>query len=701
MRGQKVIMRRLIFLDYDLFQPDQTVGDALDFLNSNRNFLIVPIGINNKVIGVCSIIDLIKFPREEALSRVASKGFFYIRDEANIQESWNAFLESKDDQAIVLNRYGEFRGILKRADLLEALLYEQRQKNYWFQKTIEFAHEGIIGCDRSGKMQVINTAAERILGISSESLGVAVESVAPESRIYEAMDTKQTILNVERYYPATDITALVNYQPIMESVDGDVVGGAITLREISEIKKLTRELFRVTELKNYMDAILNNINDGVVEIDNESTILYVNPAYERIFNIPSTRVLGRKLSQIEPQANLLKVLKTGEPVISAVSHVRTVDVNVVFDGFPIKSGNNIMGALAIFRPVEEISFLYKQIQTLALLNEELEQKLSEREPLPVCFNNIIGRSGRFRDALSLAAKVAKKDTTVLIRGESGTGKELLARAIHEASSRHNKPLIRVNCAAIPENLLETEMFGYDAGAFTGAASSGKIGKFESANGGTIFLDEIGDLSFSIQAKLLRVIQEKDFERVGGSKTIKTNIRIIAATNRDLEDLIKRRLFREDLYYRINVFTISLPPLRDRKEDILPLTNYYLQKHQSGRRISLSREAYRTILSYPWHGNARELENAIERALVVAEKEIIQEKDLPSYILSAVSLNNFSSMETDEGTLSDHLKKIEKEGIINALKEARNNRTKAIQKLGMSRKLFYRRLKDYGLTELKS
>ncbi len=453
-------MKNLTYIECELMRPDLKVGDALDFFQANRKLVILPVGQDKEILGTCSLFDLLKSSPEETLENKISRDISCLRDDMNIYEAYDFFLESTRSQALVVNRSGEFMGIVRREDVMDTILNDYRN-------TIEFAHEGIIGCDRSGKMQVINAAAERMLGISKDYLGKDLLTVSPLSRIHEAMDNQKAILNVERYYPATDITALVNYQPILDPL-GRVKGGAITLRETSEIKKLTRELYRMTETKNYMDAILNNINEGVVEIDIDSTILYANPAYERVLGISSSKVLGRKLSQIEPGANILEVLKTGQKITSGVTHVKTVATDVVFEAFPIRSGDKITGAIAIFRRTDDITHLYEQLKVLSLRNEELEKKLSERESFPKSFNNIIGRSGRFRETLSLASKASKHDTTVLIRGESGTGKELLAKAIHEASARHNNPLIRVNCAAIPENLLESELFGYEEGAFTGA-----------------------------------------------------------------------------------------------------------------------------------------------------------------------------------------------------------------------------------------
>ncbi|MDE4541068.1 sigma 54-interacting transcriptional regulator, partial [Thermoanaerobacterium sp. R66] len=253
--------------------------------------------------------------------------------------------------------------------------------------------------------------------------------------------------------------------------------------------------------------------------------------------------------------------------------------------------------------------------------------------LDKAFDIIVGNSGKLKDALTVASKAAETDSNVIIRGESGTGKELVANAIHYSSKRHDKPFIRVNCAAIPSTLLESELFGHEKGAFTGAIMQ-KIGKFELADGGTIFLDEIGDIPIEIQAKLLRVLQDKEFERVGGIRTIKVDVRIIAATNKNLEEAMKNGTFREDLYYRLNVIPVFLPALRDRKEDIPVLVEHFIRKMNKklGRNVQfITNTAIKALIKYDWPGNIRELENLIERCITLSDKEYIDFDDLPSYI----------------------------------------------------------------------
>jgi transcriptional regulator with PAS, ATPase and Fis domain/CBS domain-containing protein len=320
------------------------------------------------------------------------------------------------------------------------------------------------------------------------------------------------------------------------------------------------------------------------------------------------------------------------------------------------------------------------------------------------FNEIVGMSLQMKRLRHMAAQAAKTTSTVLIRGESGTGKELLAQAIHNASPRSNQPFIKVNCAAIPESLMESELFGYCEGAFTGAVRGGKPGKFELANGGTIFLDEIGDLHPSIQSKLLRVLQEFEFERLGGTKTINVDVRVIAATNRDLRELMKRGKFRSDLFYRLNVVDLNTPPLRERREDIDYLTDYLLEKITDRLHIPLvgiSEEARQLLREYDFPGNVRELENILERAINVINDhtEIIQPEHLPW-----LGMNTGTSVNSTDNnlrgtlpmTLEETVRLAEKNAILDALKRAGGNRKKAAQLLNIHRSLLYKKLHKHNI-----
>jgi DNA-binding NtrC family response regulator len=377
-----------------------------------------------------------------------------------------------------------------------------------------------------------------------------------------------------------------------------------------------------------------------------------------------------RLKEINPEIQVIVITAHGsiETAVEAMKKGAFHYVNKPVDLEELKI--NIKKALESQKVLAENRFL----------KEQLEEKYKDLK--------IIGESKEIQDVLSTVARVAKTDSTVLIRGESGTGKELVARAIHTLSDRASKNFISLSCAAIPETLLESELFGYEKGAFTGATRR-KEGRFELADSGTLFLDEIGDLSLETQVKLLRVIEAQEFERLGGKETIKVNVRIISATNQDLERKIKEKSFREDLYYRLNVVSIFIPPLHERKEDILPLVEHFIQKYnqKTGKNIQgITREAKDILLSYPWTGNIRELENVIERAIVLSRGEAIDKSDLA--YLSFQRAEQFSSDFT--------LKELEKNQILKVLEKTNGNLSQAAELLGIHRNTLRLKIKEYGI-----
>lgn len=420
-----------------------------------------------------------------------------------------------------------------------------------------------------------------------------------------------------------------------------------------------------------------------------------------------------------------KVVETGVPAV--VPHIsdepffldrtgarrKLTKADISFICVPIKLGNEVIGALSADRLFEEGVSLDEDVRLLAIIasmiaqavrlrrvaqeekhslmqeNIRLQSQLKERfRP-----SNIVGNSKGMRIVYDLIAQVCKSETTVLIRGESGTGKELVAHAIHFNSFRASKPFIKVNCGAIPESVVESELFGHERGAFTGALNQRK-GRFELANKGTIFLDEIGDLSAVTQIKLLRVLQEREFERVGGTATIKTDVRVIAATNRHLEDLIEKGRFRQDLYYRLNVFPIHIPPLRERKTDIPLLADFFVERynkanHKSIRRISTP--AIDMLMSYHWPGNVRELENCVERAVILSSDDVIHGHHLPPTLQTAESTGT-----VHPGTLESTLANVERDLILDALKAARGNKAKAARALGITERVMGLRVKHHGI-----
>lgn len=384
--------------------------------------------------------------------------------------------------------------------------------------------------------------------------------------------------------------------------------------------------------------------------------------------------------------NFLKKVKNLKPHIEVIFLAEKVVLSKAIEAMKA-------GAYDIYEfPVNMrllMTMVEKAIEKQALFFEKEELKMRVKERFD--FSNIIGRSKLIQNVMNIVSSVAPKNVNVLLNGETGTGKEMIAEAIHYNSPRASRQLIKVNCAAFNVGVLESELFGHEKGAFTGAIAS-RIGRFEIANGGTIFLDEIGDISHSTQIKLLRVLQEKEFERVGGNDTIKVDVRIIAASNKDLKGLVEKGKFRKDLYYRLNVVNIDLPPLRDRKEDIPVLVSHFitrLNEEKDYRINGITKGAMQILLGYRWPGNVRELENTIESAMALAEKDIVEEKYLPSFLLLSPSLDGTYYHIPRDMTLNE----IEKEIIRNTLKRTGGNKTKASRLLGIGLRTLQRKAKE--------
>jgi transcriptional regulator with PAS, ATPase and Fis domain len=408
-------------------------------------------------------------------------------------------------------------------------------------------------------------------------------------------------------------------------------------------------------------------------------------------------MIGNKIGSLADEKSYKKVLKSGKKEIGIIN--RKDEGSVIISNFyPIKIGSEVDGVVIVSKKKIEVENMVSRLKELSAKAEYFKQELKREKGLDKAFDRIIGKSDELKDALLKASKAAETTSTVLIRGKSGTGKELVAEAIHYSGERSDGPFIRVNCAAIPPNLIESELFGHEKGSFTGASIQ-KIGKFELADKGTIFLDEIGELPTEMQVKLLRVLQQRNFQRVGGTESIDVDIRIITATNRDLEEMMKNNQFREDLYYRLNVIPIILPQLKERKDDIPLLVEYFLNtlSEKLDKRIDdISQDAVDILKNYSWPGNVRELQNIIERAINFTDNSSITADNLPSYIKdnykvegSLVSLNS----EGDVASLEDYEKEIirlalKKYGSFNASGKA----------LGITHKTVASKARKYGLVD---
>lgn len=456
-----------------------------------------------------------------------------------------------------------------------------------------------------------------------------------------------------------------------------------------ESRLMTTEYFKEWDAQILLE-ILENADNAVIIIDCKGTVVYINRFYAEHMNIKLEKLMGRNLYDIEPQAKLLRVMEDGGGRDNdEVEYIKSLNIDSVGLAFPLyDSRKEKVGACAIFKDVTHVVELTRKLQKSKEMVQYLASQLEASE-LPISFQSYISQNKDLQKTLSLAAKVANTNCTILIQGESGVGKEVMAKCIHNASSRKERPMIKVNCASIPENLLESELFGYEEGAFTGARKGGKLGKFELANKGTILLDEIGDMSLTMQSKLLRVLQEKELERVGGTKTIKLDVRVIAATNRNLEEMVEKNEFRSDLYYRLHVVPIHIPALRYRREDIMPLVRYFIERNGGDESTDLTPGAARMLEEYGWPGNVRELQNVIEYAMIVKTGDILEIKDFPQYLRGDGAEDG--PAEDGPCRLKDAVERLEKSMMQRALKRNNGNKSMAINELGLSRRSFYEKL----------
>lgn len=441
-----------------------------------------------------------------------------------------------------------------------------------------------------------------------------------------------------------------------------------------------------------LKSIVDCIYEAVCVIDENGIVIVWNKGAEKLYNIAYKDIIGENIEDIFPDAIVNNVRKTGVSVENKY-HSPRENSYILANSMPLYIEKVFKGAVSTDRDFAELSKLYFELENA---NSKLIFLENEVKKISGVFGNIIGKSPNIVKKIDMARQIAPTHASVMITGESGTGKEVFARGIHELSGRKGL-FVPVNCSAIPSELFESEFFGYCAGAFTGANKKGKMGIFELADEGTIFLDEIGDMPLHMQAKLLRVLQEREIVRLGGEKNIKLDLRVLAATNKCLQEMVRESKFREDLYYRLNVVEINLPSLRERKEDIPIFVDYFIKEfstRNSKKIIGIQREVLNILNEYKWPGNIRELMNVIEHIIVTNKNGMIQKNSIPEYILSqAKKSESFKEYPLD---LTKAIKKLETENIKKALAISKNNKSKAAKLLNIPRGTLYHKMDEYKI-----
>jgi transcriptional regulator with PAS, ATPase and Fis domain len=461
---------------------------------------------------------------------------------------------------------------------------------------------------------------------------------------------------------------------------------------------------------NWLEEIINLSAERIVIVDTEGIICYINEAYCEFLGTTIDKARKRPVQEVIENTRMHIVAKTGQAELGVVHRIKGNDM--ISNRYPLYVKGELVGAFGIvaFRNPEDLRIFGNKIQHLVEELNYYKTKVESNSKSKYHFHDLIGNSPEFLAVKTLAQRISGSQSAVLLLGESGTGKELFASAIHNNSLRATFPFIPINCASIPEHLLESELFGYEEGAFTGAKKGGKKGQFEAANKGTIFLDEIGDMPLTMQSKLLRVLQEKEVQRIGGQKSTAINVRIIAATHRDLEKMVNEGKFRQDLYYRLNVIKIEIPPLKKRKGDIELIANKLLERLEKKfhrKSITLSSDVITRLHQHSWPGNIRELENVLERSINVLDGQTIELAHLPLYLRDQevkyihfddkyIENNSASKVSFPIQPLKETLMSVEKQAIINALVVTNGNKQEAAKLLEVGKTRFYEKCKAYDI-----
>lgn len=626
---------------------------------------------------------------QEALSKQVD----IVIEATNNNNVLQEIMEKKNKSIIVIP--GTIAHIM--SDLInekEALIVKLKEEAYKQETIFNSTNDGMIGIDVDENIILFNKTAEKITGRSrKEALNKKINTIIPTSLLPNTLKTRHIEVNQEQVLE-DGLKIITSRIPIVDD-SGRLLGALSIFKDITDVVRLAEEVTDLKEIKTMFEAIIQSSEEAISVVDEEGHGILINKAYTRMTGLTEEQVIGKPATAdiSEGESVHMQVLETRRPVRGVSMKVGPNKKDVIVNVAPVIVDGVLKGSVGVIQDMSEIRALTQELNRARQIIRTLEAKYS--------FTDIIGSSEEMKLAIEQAKLGAKTPATILLRGESGTGKELFAHAIHSDSDRKYNKFIRVNCAAISENLLESELFGYEDGAFSGARRGGKRGFFEEANNGSIFLDEIGELTPHMQVKLLRVLQEREIVRVGGTTPIPINVRVIAATNVNIEKAMSEGHFREDLYYRLNRYPISIPSLRDRREDIDLLSAHIIRKFNQdyGRNIeSISPQALAVLKEYDWPGNVRELENILGRAIIFMDysESKILEKHIPPLNIKAKDYYRPLNINHKEEKLVDTIERIEAEIIRNTLEEQDFNRTKTAHVLGISLRNLYYKMEKYKL-----
>ncbi|MDH3798065.1 MAG: sigma 54-interacting transcriptional regulator [Desulfobacterales bacterium] len=573
-----------------------------------------------------------------------------------------------------------------------------------YEQFLQFSNHGVIATDKDGRIQFVNKRAREILKfIKTKMNGVHIAKLLPKTSEMVAQCLATGKPQLERQIAGKRVNLIVNINPIIENKT--VTGCVCNFLRLDEFESTAWKLESFDFLDRQFKTVFESSSDGIWICDKKGRVVLINKASEKLGGIKKEDIIGTMVSDLVKKKKLYSNYVTDEViqtkrVVSQLQHVKNTKKTVLCTGIPVFDRNGRVSLVVINeRDITQLEALKIQLEETRKEKDRYKNELTELSMLELKRQKIVSESDQMREILKTALKLARLEVTdILLLGESGTGKGLLAKFIHNNSKRKRKPFIQINCAALPENLLEAELFGYEKGAFSGAREQGKPGLFELAHEGTLFLDEIGELPFSVQAKLLKYLDDHKVQRLGGIKAKSIDCIIIAATNQDIEKFVGQKKFRKDLFYRLNILTIKIPPLRERPEDIFELANSFLRQYNRKykQKKKLNPLALSLLQSYSFAGNVRELKNIIKKAVVMSEGEVID-----SVILSSIGKEVLEDRWEVRGSdkkinnLVDMLAALEKEMLKNAMRHCKSTREMA-RFLNISQPTVVRKLKKHSL-----
>ncbi len=565
------------------------------------------------------------------------------------------------------------------------------------QALLDSIHNGILMIDTQGRIKYLNLTAQHLLGIDREGVvGCRIDEVLPDSDLIQVLATRESQVSQEQVID--NRTLVVNRTPVYDGA-GKIAGAVSVFQDITDLESLSQELTQVRSLKNELEAVFDASYDEIFVTDGRGYTTRINKMGESYYGVKTEEMVGKNVGDLEKQGYfspsvVSMVLKEKRritiPQKTKAGKQLIVTANPVFD-----DNGEIIRVVVNSRDVTELTNLRQKLQDTERLAETYRNQIIQMKDKQNRSLTVVAESEQMKQILELISRVAHVESTVLLMGESGVGKGVVAKRIHDMSPRIEGPFITINCGAIPENLLESELFGYEPGAFTGARKEGKKGLIEMANGGTLLLDEVAELPLNLQVKLLRVIQEREVMRVGAADGISVDIRLIAATNRDIQKMVKEGTFREDLYYRLNVIPVVIPPLRHRRKDIPPLIHHFLARFNAKYEINkkLSPEALELMTNCQWKGNVREVENIIERLVVTIDAGTIEPQHLPDYIINTSTSVSNRVYLLDICSLKEATEELERQ-LITKTFDRYNNTYKMAEILDVNQSTVVRKMKKY-------